>query len=271
MSNDDSRETRLLHALESELANKPSDYRFTAAELGMIDQIHTRGYANTVEFAHAVEITHGMHVLDLGAGLGGPARYLAETYRCRVEGVDATAGVIPAANYLSSRWIGPNELVTFTVGDALSIPFPDESFDLVWTQHVAMNVADRDRMYREIRRVLRRAGRLATYDVLRVDGELIYPTPWAADGSASTVLTGDETRDAVERAGLRVVSFSLDTAAALAWVRTTAAPLPANERPPGALMLRAALGENFREIVGNLGRNYLEGRADVAAIIARRE
>lgn len=271
MSNDDNREARLLHALESELADKPSDYRFTAAELGMIDQIHTRGYAATVDFARAVGITQDMYVLDLGAGLGGPARYLAETYGCRVEGVDATAGVIRAANYLSSRWIGPNDLVTFAVGDALSLPFPDASFDLVWMQHVAMNVADRARMYLEIRRVLRRAGRLATYDVLRADGELIYPTPWAADGSVSTVLTGDETRDAIERAGLRVVSFSLDTPAALEWARTTVATLPSSGRPPGALMLRAALGENFREIVGNLGRNYLEGRADVAAIIARRE
>ena len=77
MSNDDSRDTRLLQALELELAYKPSDYRFTAAELGMIDQIHTRGYAATVDFARAIGITHDMHVLDLGAGLGGPARYLA--------------------------------------------------------------------------------------------------------------------------------------------------------------------------------------------------
>ena len=134
-----------------------------------------------------------------------------------------------------------------------------------------MNVADRASMYREIRRVLRHAGLLATYDVLRGDGELVYPTPWAADRSASTVLSGDETRDAIERAGLRVVSLSLETPAALAWVRTTAATLPARENPPGALMLRAALGENFREIVGNLGRNYLEGRAEVAAIVARCE
>jgi len=187
-----------------------------------------------------------------------------------IEGVDATPALVRAANYLSSRWIGPNDVVTFTAGDALSLSFPDASFDLVWMQHVAMNIADRARLYREIRRVLRPAGRFATYDVLRTDGELIYPTPWAADGSSSTVLTGDETRDAIEGAGLHIVSLSLDTPAALAWVRATAATLPASERPPGALMVRAALGENFREILGNLGRNYLEGRADVATIIAQK-
>jgi SAM-dependent methyltransferase len=161
-------------------------------------------------------------------------------------------------------------LVTFTVGDALSVPFPDASFDLVWMQHVAMNVADRARLYGEVRRVLRHAGCFATYDVLRTNGSLIYPTPWAADESVSTVLTGDETRDAIERAGLRVLSFAPDTLAALDWARTTAATVP-GERPPGALLFRAALGNNFREIVSNLGRNYLEGRADVAAIVARRE
>ena len=74
----------------------------------------------------------------------------------------------------------------------------------------------------------------------------------------------------MERAGLSVVSVAFDTLAALAWVRTTGAALQTGERPPGALIMRAALGENFREILGNLGKNYLEGRADVAAIIAKR-
>lgn len=269
MSNVDEREARVHQALELELAHKPSDYRFTAQELGMIDQVHTRGYAATVDLAAAAEIAQDMHVLDLGAGLGGPARYLAETYGCHVEGVDAAAGMIYAARYLSSRWVGPSNLVAFTIADALRLPFPDAVFDLVWMQFVAMNIADRAGMYREIRRVLRPTGRLVTYDVVRGNGELIYPTPWAADARVSTVLTGDETRDAIEHAGFRVVSYSLDTQAAREWFRVAAAALAAGERPPGALMLRAALGENFREIVGNLGRNYMEGRADVATIIAQ--
>lgn len=236
----------------------------------MIDNLHTRGFAATVDLAKTVGVTQDMYVLDIGSGLGGPARYLAETFGCRVEGVDAQPGLVSAANYLSSRWIGPAERVAFNVGDAVALPFADAVFDLVWMQHVAMNIADRDRLYREIRRVLRPGGRLAAYDVLRANGELIYPTPWAADGSLSTVLSADETRDALERNGLHVNSIWFDTLGALAWVRTTAAVLPTGERPPGALLFRAALGENFREIVGNLGRNYLEGHADVAAIIAQR-
>jgi sarcosine/dimethylglycine N-methyltransferase len=267
----DDRAARVLHALQSELASKPSDRALTAAELGAIDQLHTRGYAATVDFAKAVGIDESMRVLDLGAGLGGSARYLAETYGCRVDGIDATPTMVEAANYLSSRWIGPKHLVSFGAGDATAIPFPDDTFDLVWMQHVAMNVANRAGLYSEIRRVLRHQGRFATYDVLSTKDELIYPVPWANDASISTVLTGDETRDAIEAAGLRVVAFSIDTPAALEWARATTVALPPSETPAGASMMRAALGDNFREVVGNLGKNYLEGRADVAAIIARRE
>ena len=269
--NSNARTLSLIEALESELASRPSDRPFTATDLSMIDQLHTRGHAATVELASAVGITPDMRVLDLGSGLGGPARYLAETYGCRVDGVDATPGLVEAAKYLSTRWAGPNELVSFTCGDATSIPFPDATFDLVWMQHVAMNVKNRDAMYREIRRVLRVGGRLATYDVLRARGELIYPTPWASEAALSTVLSADETTGVMEQAGLRVVMFSLDTDAALAWVRTTAQAVSAGEPPAGAMMFRAALGENFREILGNLGKNYVEARADVAAIIAQRE
>jgi sarcosine/dimethylglycine N-methyltransferase len=257
-------------ALEAELSSKPFDYRFTASELGAIDQLHTRGYPATVELANAAGITPGARVLDLGSGLGGPARYLAETYGCRVDGIDTTTGLVNAANYLSTRWAGPAGNVTFAVGDALATPFTDASFDLVWMQHVAMNIADRDRLYGEIQRVLRSGGRFATYDVLQAQSELLYPTPWARDASVSTVLTAQATREALERAGMHVISFELDTPAALAWARTSAAALLKSEPPPGASMMRAALGENFREVIGNLGKNYLEGRADVAFIIAQK-
>ena len=263
------RAAELLHALELELASKLPDHRFTASDLAMIDQLHTRGYAATVDLARKAGITNGMHVLDLGAGLGGPARYLAETYDCWVEAVDAEDTLVRAADYLTTRWVGPAAHVTFSVDNAIALGFPDGTFDLVWMQHVAMNIADRDRLYREVRRVLRPGGIFATYDVLRAQGDLLYPTPWAALASVSTVLTADETRDAIEGAGLRIESFSLETEAAREWARAVQA-LGAAQRPPGALLMRAALGENFRERVGNLGKNYLEGRADVAAIVARR-
>ncbi len=267
----DSRSLQIIGALEQELSAKSSAQAFTAQELAMIDHLHTRGYAATVYLANMIGISHDMRVLDLGSGLGGPARYLAQTYGCFVEGIDLTPGLVEAAEYLSTRWVGPREKVHFAVGDATSVPFPDGTFDVVWMQHVAMNIADRTKLYREIRRLLRIGGQFATYDVVRAGDELVYPTPWASDGALSTVLTTDETRSLMEHAGLHVASVTLDTDAALQWVQESAAAVASGQRPRGAQMLRAALGENFREALGNLGRNYFEGRADVAAIVARRD
>ncbi|HEX3465822.1 MAG TPA: hypothetical protein VHS78_17365 [Candidatus Elarobacter sp.] len=132
-----------------------------------------------------------------------------------------------------------------------------------------MNVRDRADLYREVRRVLKPRGRFATYDVVRRDGELIYPTPWGSDAAVSTVLRPDETRAALEEAGFTITSWTIDTPAALAWVKSTAAAASANQSPPrGMRILRTALGENFREILANLGKNYVEGRADVLAVTA---
>jgi len=262
---------QLLEAVASEFAGEPGERRFSAADLAPIDQLHTRGYAATVDFAATIGIDAETRVLDVGAGLGGPARFLAETYGCRVSGIDATATLVRAAQYLTSRWSGRSELVEFRTGDALALPYADASFDLVWMQHVAMNIRDRNALYREVRRVLRSGGRFATYDVVRKDGELVYPTPWASKATASTVFTPEETRAALEDAGFNITSWTIDTPAALEWVGRTAAAPSANQPPPrGMRMLRAALGENFREILANLGKNYVEGRADVLAVTAER-
>src|SRR5215469_14672730 len=120
MSVDQSRGMEMLHALETELASKPPGHRFTAPELAMVDHLHTRGYTATVDLARVAQITEDTYVLDIGAGLGGPARYLAETYGCCVEGVDSEPGLVEAAKYLSTRWAGPGDRVTFTVDDACS-------------------------------------------------------------------------------------------------------------------------------------------------------
>ncbi len=264
-------DSRLLEALASEFADEPAERRFPAVDLALVDQLHTRGYAATVDFATTIGVDAETLVLDVGAGLGGPARFLAETYGCRVFGIDATAALVRGAKYLTSRWSGRSDLVEFRIGDALALPHDDASFDLVWMQHVAMNIRDRAALYCEVRRVLRPGGRFATYDVVRKDGELVYPTPWAREAAASTVLTSEETRAALEDAGFHITWSMIDTPAALDWVSRTSAAASAIQPPPrGARMLRAALGENFREILANLGKNYVEGRADVLALIAER-
>ena len=130
-----------------------------------LDQFHTRGLAATAELAKLAGITADMSVLDVGSGVGGPARFLAATYGCRVTGVDLSEPFVDAARYLTER-TGQSGQVSFQTASALELPFDDGRFDVVLLQHVAMNISDRARLYREIRRVLKPGGRFATFDVV---------------------------------------------------------------------------------------------------------
>ncbi len=90
------------------------------------------------------------HVLDIGSGLGGPARTLAETYGCRVTGIDLTQAFCDAATAMSN-WVGLGSRVSFKQGDATNLPFENQTFDAAMTIHVAMNIAAKDKMYLEAR------------------------------------------------------------------------------------------------------------------------
>src|ERR1700736_941414 len=151
----------------------PDNRRLTPQQLATLDQFHTRGLAATVELAKLAGITTDMSVLDVGSGVGGPARFLAATYGCQVQGIDLSEPFVDAARYLTGR-TGQSERVSFVTANALKLPFDDGHFDVVLLQHVAMNISDRARLYREIRRVLRSGGRVATFDVVSDGGDPYY-------------------------------------------------------------------------------------------------
>src|SRR5437588_7560720 len=165
------RATGLTERLKTALmAFGPEDRRRTPAQLAALDQFHARGLAATIERAKLAGIRAGMSVLDVGAGVGGPARFLAATYGCRVTGVDLSEPFVDAARYLTER-TGQSGQVSFQAASALELPFDDGRFDAVLLQHVAMNIAARPLLYHEIRRVLNADGRFATFDVLSIDCE----------------------------------------------------------------------------------------------------
>src|SRR5579859_24266 len=169
------RATGLTERLKTVLAALgPEDQRLTPQQLGSLDQFHTRGLAATAELAELAGMTADMSVLDVGSGVGGPARFLAATYGCRVTGVDLSQPFVDAARYLTER-TGQGGQVSFETASALDLPFEDGDFDVVLLQHVAMNIADRGRLYREIRRVLDVGGRFATFDVVSNGSEPHYP------------------------------------------------------------------------------------------------
>jgi len=256
------RTTGLTQRLKTALAALgPEDQRLTPQQLGALDQFHTRGLAATAELATLAGITAEMSVLDVGAGIGGPARFLAATYGCRVVGVDLSEPFVEAARYLTER-AGLGRQVTFEVASALELPFGDRRFDLVLLQHVAMNIADRARLYREIRRVLRPGGRFATFDVVLNSGEPHYPAPWARTPAASFLLTAAATREAIEGAGFPALAWQDDTEAAKAWI----AQLRASGPPPSP-NLGVVMGPDFAQLAANLGRNLMEGRLGILTAV----
>lgn len=233
----------------------------TPEQLGPLDQFHTRGLAATADLARSTGISESDLVLDVGSGLGGPARYIAQTYGCEVIGVDLSPSFTQASRYLTAR-TGQSDKVTFETANALDLPFTPQRFDLVMLQHVAMNIANRDALYTEIRRVLKTGGRFATFDVVKVSGEPHYPVPWARTPDTSFILDADETRAAIEAAGFRTRVWQDDTAAATAWfekIRAGGAPAGPN--------LGLVLGPDFPGITGNLGRSLSEGCVGILAAV----
>jgi len=218
------RATGLTERLKAALAALgPEDQQLTPQQLGALDQFHTRGLAATAELAKLAGITADMSVLDVGSGVGGPARFLAATYGCRVTGVDLSEPFVDAARYLTER-TGQNGQVSFQTASALELPFDDGRFHVVLLQHVAMNIADRAQLYREIRRVLQSSGRFATFDVVLSSGEPHFPVPWARTPATSFLLTAAATREAIEPAGFRALAWQDDTEMAKPGSRRCAPP-----------------------------------------------
>jgi len=243
----------ILAALKA--AGKDID-NLTPDDLAPVDEFHTRGRAATIDLARLLELKGNESILDMGCGIGGPARYLAKTFGCRVMGLDLTPEFCRVAAMLTAR-TGLSHQVEYRQGNALAMPFEDQSFDVVWSQNVVMNIADRHRLYREIRRVLRPDGRYAFSDVIAGPGGSPYfPLPWAHDPTTSFLLTAEATRRKFVEAGFRLVVFEDQTADALtqAHARAKAAELPSG------VGLHLLLGEDGRTAYGNGLRNYAEGR-----------
>ncbi len=257
------RATGLTERLKTALAALgPEDQRLTPQQLGALDQFHTRGLAATAELAKLAGITADMSVLDVGSGVGGPARFLAATYGCRVTGVDLSEPFVDAARYLTER-TGQSGQVSFQTASALELPFDDGRFDVVLLQHVAMNISDRARLYREIRRVLKSGGRFATFDVVLNSGEPHYPAPLGAN--AGNELSPDRPPRRARRskpAGFRTLAWQDDTEAAKAWI----AQLRASGPPPSP-NLGVVMGPDFAQLAANLGRNLMEGRLGILTAV----
>ena len=237
------------------------------ADLAAVDEFHVRGRQATLEMAERLGLDATMRVLDVGSGIGGPSRLLAAEYGCRVTGIDLTKEYCRAAAAIAS-WIGLDDLVEYRQGDALDLPFEDNVFDVAWTQHVAMNVADKAAMYREVRRVLRSGGAFAIYDVLEgAGGDVLYPAPWARDASISFLVTAGELRELVTDAGFRIASWRDTTAAGRDWLREVTRRL--QDRGPPPLGFHLLVGADYAQMAENQRRNLEDDRIALIEAVCR--
>ena len=239
------------------------------AILATLDQFHVGGLQSTLELARMAQIRRGERVIDIGSGLGGPSRYLAEAFECQVLGIDLSPYFVAASTYLAGR-SGLKDKVSYVCASALDLPASAVGFDLAWTQHVAMNIEDRAGLYRSVFNALKPGGRFAIHDIVAGEqGSPHYPLPWARSASTSFLLSPADMRSVLERTGFKVVHWMDQTAAALAWFQQQAAAPEAHSgsKPLG---LSLAMGPDFPQLLSNLARSLREGRVGIVqAILVR--
>lgn len=235
------------------------------SDLSAVDEFHIRGRKATLALAESMRLRPTSRVLDIGSGLGGPARTLAEVYGCHVTGVDLTRDYCEAATVLTDR-VGLTDRAEFRLADATDLPFADATFDAAMTIHAGMNVAAKDRMYLEARRVLKPGSVFAVYDVLQAEGgEVYYPVPWARESSISHLATRAEMISLLGAAGFRVERIEDSSDESLAWFEQMARRIA--EYGPSPLSPQLLLGDDYPAMMRNQIRSLSERRIRTLSLI----
>jgi SAM-dependent methyltransferase len=245
-------ETRILAAIRA--AGLNPEQRLSPEELGALDHFHTGGFGASRVLLDLARIQAEDRVLDIGAGLAGPARMLASTLGCRVDCLEMSPDFCAGA-VLLNRLTGLGDRVAVHEGSALELPFADDSFDVVWMQNVGMNIADKRKLYGEICRVLKPGGRFAFQEMAAGRRPAsYYPLPWATDPAENFLVSMDEMRLLLAESGF--IAELLEDTSDVHLSGTAANATPA---APGKLSL-AVYVENLAEKAANARRSLEEGQ-----------
>ena len=241
--------------------------KLAAADLAAVDEFHVGGLEATQELAGQMELRPGLRLLDVGSGLGGPARYFASEHGCKVTGIDLTQEFVDAARSLTQR-VKLDTLADFRQGSALQMPFAPDTFEGAYMIHVGMNIADKAGIFREVRRVLKKGGLFAVFDIARTgEGAIRFPVPWAISAESSFVARVKDYRDALEGAGFRVEKERGRRAFSIEFTERIMARM-AQSGPP-ALGLHLLMGEQAPVMARNMLAMMKEGILEPVELLAR--
>jgi SAM-dependent methyltransferase len=245
-------EARILAALRA--AGLNPEQRLPPEALSALDHFHTGGLRASRELLELARIRAEDRVLDIGAGLAGPARMIASATGCRVDSLEFSPDYCAGA-VLLNRLTGLDSRIEVHRGSALDMPFPADSFDVAWMQNVGMNIADKRKLYAEIKRVLRPGGRFAFQEMAAgKTATSYYPLPWATDPADSFLVSVDEMRSVLGESGF--ITEVLEDTSDAHLSRTSANATPAAS---GQLSL-AVFVDNLGQKAGNARRSLEEGQ-----------
>jgi SAM-dependent methyltransferase len=240
----------------------------TRKDLAAFDEFHVRGSSVTVELAKDAGLEKNMKVLDVGCGIGGPCRLIAEEYGCITTGIDITGEFIRTATLLSEL-TGLQDRTHFLHASALQLPFATASFDAVWTQHVQMNIEDKKQFYSEIHRVLKPGGSFIYYDIFSINDEAIaFPVPWADTASLSHLITIEELHRLFVSVGFELISTTDQTPAGISFLQTMAEKLTSTDR--SSFNLQLLVGDSLPEKMINLHKNFVDKKLVLESGIFRK-
>jgi len=247
-------EARILAALRA--AGLDPEQRISPEMLGALDHFHTGGFHASQVLQELAQIRAEDRVLDIGAGLAGPARMLAAAPGCRVDCIDLSDDYCRCAELLN-RLTGLDNRIGVYKGSALDLPFPDDSFDVVWMQNVGMNIADKRQLYAEVYRVLKPGGRFAFQEMAAGDTAVSYfPLPWATDPADNVLISVEEMNAMLGASGFLVECFEDASAGQLDGT-------PANSAPEAAAQVQLSLSvyvDNLALKAENATRSLCEGQ-----------
>jgi SAM-dependent methyltransferase len=238
-------------------------------DLGPVDEFHIGGRTATDDVMKQLHLAKHLRVLDVGSGLGGPARFAASRYGCRVTGIDLTAEYVETARALT-RWTKLDGLLRFQHGSALEMPFADAEFDRAYMLHVGMNIVDKRALFAEVARVVKPGGIFAVYDVMRTgDGGLDFPVPWAAAPDIDALAAPDDYKAALRASPFEIVAERNRRDFAVEFFKTLRARSTAAGGPP-PLGLHLVMGADGRAKIANMMANIERGIIAPIELIVRR-